>query len=91
MWSKACSRAGISRIITPEDRAAGVSMCAKGVSRVAFERVLSQVFEDWQQFAENRRIGLHGSRHAYRAKPPLAPPPLPVPMWGPSSIFRPFF
>jgi hypothetical protein len=49
LWSKACSRAGISRIITPEDRAAGVSMCAAGVSKASFERVLLQVFADWQQ------------------------------------------
>jgi len=49
MWKKACASAGISRIVTSEDRAAVVSMCAAGLSRASFERVLSQVFADWQQ------------------------------------------
>jgi len=49
MWKKACSSAGIIRIVTAEDRAAVVSMCAAGLSRASFERVLSQVFADWQQ------------------------------------------
>lgn len=50
MWKKACSAAGISRIVTAEDRAAVVSMCAAGLSRESFERVLHQVFADWQQY-----------------------------------------
>ncbi len=50
LWSKACSRAGISRIVTAEDRAAAVSMCTAGASKAVFERVLSQVFADWQQY-----------------------------------------
>jgi hypothetical protein len=50
MWKKACSAAGIIRIVTSEDRQVAVSMCAAGVSRESFERVLSQVFVDWQQY-----------------------------------------
>ena len=50
MWRAACNKANIVRIVTAEDRAAGVSMCAAGVSKAAFERVLSQVFADWQQY-----------------------------------------
>ena len=50
MWKAACNKANIVRIVTAEDRAAGVSMCAAGVSKAAFERVLSQVFADWQQY-----------------------------------------
>ena len=76
MWSKACSRAGISRIITPEDRAAGVLMCTKGVSRVAFERVLSQVFADWQQYRREppHRLAWFASRLSSETTPcPPAP------------------
>jgi DNA-binding Lrp family transcriptional regulator len=50
MWKKACSAAGIVRIVTSEDRQVAVSMCAAGLSRESFERVLSQVFADWQQY-----------------------------------------
>jgi hypothetical protein len=50
MWKSACNKAGIPRIVTAEDRAAGVSMCAAGVSKALFERVLMQVFADWQQY-----------------------------------------
>jgi hypothetical protein len=50
MWKKSCSAAGIVRIVTSEDRQVAVSMCATGVSRESFERVLSQVFADWQQY-----------------------------------------
>jgi biotin operon repressor len=50
MWKKSCSAAGIVRIVTSEDRQAVVSMCAAGLSRESFERVLQQVFADWQQY-----------------------------------------
>jgi hypothetical protein len=50
LWKKSCSSAGISRIVTSEDRAAVVSMCAAGLSRESFEGVLQQVFADWQQY-----------------------------------------
>lgn len=50
LWKKSCASAGISRIVTAEDRAAVVSMCAAGLSRESFERVLQQVFADWQQY-----------------------------------------
>jgi DNA-binding Lrp family transcriptional regulator len=50
MWKKACSAAGIIRIVTSEDRQAVVSMCAAGLNRESFERVLHQVFVDWQQY-----------------------------------------
>ncbi len=49
MWRTECNKAGIVRIVTSEDRQAVVSMCAAGLSREAFERVLQQVFADWQQ------------------------------------------
>jgi len=50
LWKKSCSAAGIVRIVTSEDRAAVVSMCAAGLSRASFEHVLQQVFADWQQY-----------------------------------------
>ena len=81
MWKSACNKAGIPRIVTAEDRQAGVLMCSKGVSRAAFERVLSQVFADWQQ---HRREPPHRlSWFASRLKPasetdPSPPHPSPV-------------
>lgn len=50
LWRAECNKAGIVRIATPEDRAAVVSMCAKGLSKASFEGVLQQVFADWQQY-----------------------------------------
>jgi hypothetical protein len=81
MWSKACSRAGISRIITAEDRSAGVSMCTAGVSKGLFERVLSQVFADWQQHRREppHRLAWFAQRVATEATPcPPAPAPTDV-------------
>lgn len=81
MWSKACNQAGISRIITAEDRVAGVSMCTAGVSRASFERVLSQVFEDWQQHRREppHRLSWFAQRVASEATPcPPAPAPTDV-------------
>jgi len=50
LWKKSCASAGIVRIVTAEDRQVAVSMCAAGLSRASFERVLQQVFADWQQY-----------------------------------------
>ena len=50
MWRTECNKVGIVRIVTAEDRAAVVSMCAAGLSRESFEGVLHQVFADWQQY-----------------------------------------
>lgn len=76
MWKSACSRAGIVRIITAEDRTAAVSMCAKGVSRPVFERVLAEVFTDWQQYRRDppHRLAWFAGRVSSEATPcPPAP------------------
>ena len=81
LWSKACNKAGIVRIVTAEDRSAALSMCAAGASKALFERVLLQVFADWQQY---RREPPHRlSWFASRLKPasetdPSPPHPSPV-------------
>jgi hypothetical protein len=80
MWKKACAAAGIIRIVTSEDRQVAVSMCAAGVSRESFERVLSQVFADWQQYRREppHRLAWFAARLA-SARPTLASPhPSPV-------------
>lgn len=78
MWSKACNKAGIARIITPEDRQAAVSMCTKGVSRASFERVLQQVIADWQTLRRDppHRLAWFANRVSSEATPwPPAPAP----------------
>lgn len=64
MWKSACSRAGISRIITAEDRQAAVSMCTAGAGRESFEHLLRQVFADWQQYRRDppHRLAWFASR-----------------------------
>ena len=74
MWSKACNKAGIPRIVTAEDRLAGVSMCAAGVSRESFERVLSQVFADWQQYRREPPHRLAWFAHRVSNEATLCPP-----------------
>lgn len=75
LWSKACNKAGISRIVTAEDRSAALSMCTAGASKASFERVLSQVFADWQQY---RREPPHRlSWFASRLKPASETDPSP--------------
>ena len=83
MWKSACSRAGISRIITPEDRAAAVSMCTAGVSKALFEHVLSQVFADWQQYRREppHRLAWFAS-HLRPATEATLLPPTPAPTDG---------
>jgi hypothetical protein len=78
MWKKACSAAGISRIVTAEDRSAGVSMCAAGVSKASFERVLQQVFADWQQYRREppHRLAWFAGRVS---SDPTPCPPAPAP------------
>lgn len=81
MWSKACSSLGLPRIITAEDRAAAVSMCAAGASKAVFERVLAEVVTNWQQYRREppHRLAWFASRLASEATPlPPAPSPLPV-------------
>jgi hypothetical protein len=80
MWKKSCSAAGIVRIVTSEDRQVAVSMCAAGLSRESFERVLSQVFADWQQYRREppHRLAWFAARLA-SARPTLTSPhPSPV-------------
>ena len=81
MWSKACSRAGIVRIVTAEDRAAAVSMCANGASKASFERVLLQVFADWQQYRRDppHRLAWFASRLRPASEADPSPPrPSPI-------------
>lgn len=81
MWKSACSRAGIVRIVTAEDRAAAVSMCTAGASKASFERVLMQVFADWQQYRRDppHRLAWFASRLKPASETdPLPPRPSPV-------------
>lgn len=81
LWSKACSRAGIVRIVTAEDRSAAVSMCAVGASKAVFERVLLQVFTDWQQYRRDppHRLAWFASRLKPASEADPSPPhPSPV-------------
>lgn len=81
MWSKACNKANIIRIVTPEDRAAVVSMCTAGASKAVFERVLMQVFTDWQQYRRDppHRLAWFASRLKPASEGTPSPPhPSPV-------------
>jgi hypothetical protein len=80
MWKKACSAASIVRIVTSEDRQVAVSMCAAGVSRESFERVLSQVFADWQQYRREppHRLAWFAARLASERPTLTSPHPSPV-------------
>lgn len=85
MWRKACDQYGIVRIVTAEDRAAVVSMCAAGVSRASFERVLMQVFADWQQYRREppHRLAWFVSRLKPAGEATLSSPPMPPVSVGP--------
>jgi biotin operon repressor len=74
MWRTECNKAGIVRIVTSEDRQVAVSMCTAGVSRESFERVLSQVFEDWQQYRREPPHRLAWFAQRLSAEPTPCPP-----------------
>jgi len=76
MWRAECNKAGIVRIVTSEDRQVAVSMCAAGVSRESFERVLSQVFADWQQYRREPPHRLAWFAQRLSAEPTPWPPAL---------------
>lgn len=74
MWRTECNKAGIIRIVTSEDRAAVVSMCAGGLSRESFEGVLQQVFADWQQHRREPPHRLAWFANRVAAEPTHRPP-----------------
>jgi hypothetical protein len=74
MWRTECNKAGIVRIVTSEDRQVAVSMCTAGVSRESFERVLSQVFADWQQYRREPPHRLAWFAQRLSAEPTPCPP-----------------
>lgn len=77
MWKSACSRAGIIRIVTAEDRQSAVSMCAAGVSKAVFERVLLQVFVDLQTLRREPPHRLAWFAHRVSSEATPGPSPLP--------------
>lgn len=76
MWKSACSRAGIVRIVTAEDRAAAVSMCAAGASKAVFEHLLASVIADWQTLRRDppHRLAWFASRLRPASETDPSPP-----------------